>query len=504
MISTRSLPSPRDAALIVLMAAAIGAIVNYEPMAGVLVPAGLIGFLVLMKIERPVLAIFFFLLIIQDPLLFLVGGDQTPVGYLVKRSDETLLIVVAGWTILRSVDAQRALRTRGVGILIAMCVSGMILSSLSGRVALWPALMDLLLFSKPFLLFTIGTSVTVSDHDITKSLRVILPCMMGVVLFALIFLLFPALQIAYLGSLRVPDERLGFVSAQGFFDGPGPYSWFCAATFAVFYAAYLAFSRSAYLYGSLIAAVFTILSWRRKSMGGILAMVLVTVLLHARTNPIARRRALAILAAVVFVGATALAPFLGDLWHNTVQEYGGDADSTARNALYSTSVAIAIDHFPLGTGLASFASYASQVYYSDVYRDYGLTTVWGLSPEYNAFITDTFWPMVLGEGGVVAFVPYLVFVVLLVRTCWIAARRKDLTPAGRFLPLWALLLLVGSLFESTASHIYDSTMQSALVMVPVGVAWQRFAVQGVGVESGAGTAPSRPPGDYNRSVYQSG
>jgi O-antigen ligase len=303
--------------------------------------------------------------------------------------------------------------------------------------------------------------------------------MLFVVLFAIVFLAVPGLQEKYLGAFRVADERIGMLSAQGFFDGPGPYSWFCAATFAVGYAAYLAFGRTLYLSTAIIAALFAVLSWRRKSMGGIVAMVILAACMQIGRDPASRRRAVTVLALALVVGLTILAPVLTALWQFTVHEYGGDPNSLARVALHYTSIEIARDHFPFGTGLASFGSYASSVYYSDVYGEYGLTKVWGLSPAYPAYITDTFWPMVLGQGGVVSLVPYLLIFGVLFRTFWSAAGKPTASQEDRFLAICGMFLILGSLLESTSSHIYDTSVQSALVMIPAGIAWARFGPNSV-------------------------
>jgi O-antigen ligase len=129
---------------------------------------------------------------------------------------------------------------------------------------------------------------------------------------------------------------------------------------------------------------------------------------------------------------------------------------------------IARDYFPLGTGLASFGSHASRIYYSSVYFEYGLSNVWGLSPQFSGFITDTFWPMVVGEGGVVSLISYVCFLGVLIRVAWQTAKDRLVTPELRFFGLFVLFVLVGSLLESTSSHIYDATMQSSFVMIPAG------------------------------------
>jgi hypothetical protein len=471
--------------LLVLLCATVGALTAVSPIVAGILLVALAGTLLVVRLDRPLVAVFLIFLVLQDPFRFMAGGDDTQIGYFVKRADEALLYVVALWTLLTSRRTHLALRAEGIRWAILACFGGILASSVVARVAVVPAAMDLVLFAKPFLIFAVGCSIDPSEFASPRRLRTIVSLMASVILFALVFMLLPHLHDAYLGSFRVADTRLGLRSAQGFFDGPGPYSWFCATTFAVAYAAYLAFEKRAYALVSLVAAVFTVLSWRRKSIGGILAMILLAVLLRSNRDGHSRRRAVATIAIVAILGITLLAPLVSSLWQYTVKEYGGDPNSVARFALHQTSVLIARDHFPFGAGLASFGSHASSVYYSETYQQYGLSTIWGLNPEYPAFITDTFWPMVLGEGGVVTLIPYALFVFLLLRRFWVTARQTDLAPADRFLAFAGLFILVGSLLESTSSPIYNSTMQSALALVVPGIAWSCFA--------SLGSAPSGRP-----------
>lgn len=89
--------------------------------------------------------------------------------------------------------------------------------------------------------------------------------------------------------------------------------------------------------------------------------------------------------------------------------------SFARPVLYVTSFLIMCDYFPFGSGLASFASFPSQVNYSELYYEYGLDKVWGLSPDHSSFINDAFYPM-LAQFGVVGLVLYIVLFVFIYRT----------------------------------------------------------------------------------------
>jgi hypothetical protein len=422
----------------------------------------------LSRSPRPLLIAFLLLIVFQDPLEVIAGGEDTFIGLLVKRSDEAIILVLGTWCLLFSRRVHALLRDLPVATCVVGCYATLLLSTAICPTGWIPAGVDLMLFSKPFLIFLIGVSAAPSDRDIAAIRDPLLIGMVAIVVFGIVFLVAPQLQDAYVGELQNPDERMGFLSAQGFFLNPGTYSWFSAATFGVCYGAYLVYHRTRFLLASIVTGSFVVLSWRRKSILAVLAMILVSMLLRSRRGT--RVRGLTMLLLIAIIGITLLAPYAVGLWRTTVLEYGGpDPLAAARTALYYTSVLIARDHFPLGTGLASFGSHASKLYYSDTYQDYGLSNVWGLSPTASNFITDTYWPMVLGEGGVICLASYLGFLYLLVRTAWKTARVPATTPERALLVISALLLLVGSVVESTASHAYGSSMNATLGLMPVGM-----------------------------------
>ena len=85
-----------------------------------------------------------------------------------------------------------------------------------------------------------------------------------------------------------------------------------------------------------------------------------------------------------------------------------DAASFARPALYLTGFLIFLDNFRFGSGLASFASYASSINYSQTYYEYNLDKVWGLSPTYNEFICDAYYPS-LAQFGIAGLILFIIF-----------------------------------------------------------------------------------------------
>lgn len=89
----------------------------------------------------------------------------------------------------------------------------------------------------------------------------------------------------------------------------------------------------------------------------------------------------------------------------------------ARAMLYTTSVEVFTDYFPFGSGFASFASYSSGVYYSDIYSKYGIENIKGISKNNYSYIADTYYPC-LAQFGVVGVVLYLLFFLYIIRKAY--------------------------------------------------------------------------------------
>lgn len=111
----------------------------------------------------------------------------------------------------------------------------------------------------------------------------------------------------------------------------------------------------------------------------------------------------------IAIGSLILIVGLASVWSKFDRYFvrGISEESSARGILYVTSVKIAKDYFPLGSGFGSFANDASRVEYSPVYDMYGISNVYGLSRIKNNFIADTFFPCVIGEFGFVGLFLFL-------------------------------------------------------------------------------------------------
>lgn len=74
-------------------------------------------------------------------------------------------------------------------------------------------------------------------------------------------------------------------------------------------------------------------------------------------------------------------------------------EGTARHEFFVYALKNANDHFPFGSGFATYGSAEASKNYSPLYFEYGFNKVWGMSPDFRAFLTDTYWASVIGQFG---------------------------------------------------------------------------------------------------------
>lgn len=100
-------------------------------------------------------------------------------------------------------------------------------------------------------------------------------------------------------------------------------------------------------------------------------------------------------------------------WNKIVFYFSGTiSKDSARSVLLNTSFKVAGRRFPLGAGFGTFASYLSGVHYSPLYYAYGISKVHGIRPTNYSYISDSFWPMILGQNGYIGLALFIAMVLL--------------------------------------------------------------------------------------------
>lgn len=142
---------------------------------------------------------------------------------------------------------------------------------------------------------------------------------------------------------------------------------------------------------------------RSKAFGTALAVVMICYFIFYRKKKIRLRTLIMFVPLVILIG-----------WEQIEYYFFSSIRSdSARYQLLIKSFGIAKDHFPFGSGFGTYASWYSAVEYSPLYRIYGLSGVHGLREGAASFVSDSFWPMIIGQTGIFGTIAYLMVVVKL-------------------------------------------------------------------------------------------
>ena len=305
-------------------------------------------------------------------------------------------------------------------------------------------------------------------------------------------------------GLPVVAERRGELNVvKSVFIHPALFAWFTAFAALVLYAYFLVYRRWWLLLAAVLFSVGTVLSGRRRALLGMLGAFAVAGAWWLRRRPSRRGvlvGAVPVVASVVLLLAVTL-PVAGSFYARTLDRYVprlellvavalGDEQLSEkdmrslqpRTALYAASLAVARDNFPLGAGLGRYGSPMSRSVYSPVYHEYGLSVVLGLSQDDPNAVTDTFWPMLLGEAGPIGLAGYALFVAVIAVQVWQAGRGAP-TRADRALYLAALMVLVLGLVDSLAAPTFQAAP----------IAYVLYAVPGAALAVAAASAAREVP-----------
>lgn len=423
--------------------------------------------------------------------LYMLFYDTTAwyAGAGIRRVDEFSVpgIVVVALVRLRPWGYARVEPIRDGAVAVVVAVG--ILASLINAVPLTVWLPALFLFWKTVAIFYVASWLPIDRRALAGAARVVLS--VGAVVLALAFIesFDPAGFQRVLGLPEWLRPRGQLVSVKSIFLHPAIFSSFGALIAIYAYAGYVEYRRIWMLVLGTFATLNVFMAARRRAIAAAvlgLAVAFAWALNHARSWRPLVRPWLPVAISGLLVSVIFLPGLLG-LYSITLEEYvpglgepspppgasappgGGGVTIRARSALYGASVEIARDSFPLGVGLGRFGSHMSRVDYSPVYAEYDLDRIWGLMERFPLYITDTFWPMILGETGVIGAAGYAVFLCALTVGLWRGvSRQRD--PLLRAFCHGTLAVMIAAVVESLATPMFVSPTRAFLLFVAIGAA----------------------------------
>lgn len=127
------------------------------------------------------------------------------------------------------------------------------------------------------------------------------------------------------------------------------------------------------------------------------------------------------------------------VFHKRFATYLNWGMTSARIVLYVVGILIFWNNFPFGSGFGTFASYISGKYYSNIYFEYNVSHVDGLMPNKYNYISDTFWPWIYGQLGIIGFIGYVYLIVEFFKAQLRGLKKYDHIIAFTLMWIYALL-----------------------------------------------------------------
>ncbi|MGY2083202.1 O-antigen ligase family protein [Blastococcus sp. SYSU DS0539] len=322
-----------------------------------------------------------------------------------------------------------------------------------------------LLASKGILLSLAVAQLQWSPADVRRMAKGGVAILLFIIACSLVNLAIPQTWQATVGNIPQLSYRAAIPSLIGPFVEPGTLGIMAALGFLALVAwnTTMGSTRLTWLLSAGMALV-AVLSFRRKTWLGMMGSFLWLSSRAGRSGVFAT--AVAAVAGIVIVFWSTLLTALQGI----VATYFDQSEGTAaRTVMTRDSFFVALDYFPLGAGFGRFGSDTASEFYSPLYLERGYQYVWGLSERTgNAlFLTDTMWPAILGETGILGLLVYVLALVAIFRR--LRRLSFDQEPVARWLGLTGIAWIFQYLLESTGNPVFVSPPSYVPLFLLVGL-----------------------------------
>lgn len=151
-----------------------------------------------------------------------------------------------------------------------------------------------------------------------------------------------------------------------------------------------------------------------------------------------------------------------------------DSHYSPRSIMTSDSIKLMLQHFPFGTGFATFGSALAESNYSPLYLQLGYADNYGMGPDNAMFLTDCFWPEIFAQFGVIGTALFVAVLVLLFKSTLKTLRSR---PKAGFS---MLLIFINMLINSTAESSFFNPA-SFLLFILFGLMEEKDIEPGKGI-----------------------
>ena len=257
-------------------------------------------------------------------------------------------------------------------------------------------------------------------------------------------------------------ERYGFASFQFVFNNPGNFSKLFYFLIPIL-TADLMYSNSRYKKCVIGIALLVWLSTMRSRAFAFVAVYLILTFLFFSTN--GKRLGLMIRNRIKVIYLVPVALIAVTICWNQIIFYFTTA-TQARSVLLRYGLKTMMDYFPFGAGFGTFGSDIAFTHYSKLYQQYGFNSIYGMREGEGYFLNDNYWPMIMGQFGILGFVLVLYILFIFMRMVLQETKKNRYLYFASFCAFGFLAL------SSVASKSY-SEYSSICVFLLLGIFVQR-------------------------------
>ena len=297
---------------------------------------------------------------------------------------------------------------------------------------------DMLLVYKFFMVYYLSSLLWHEDNLVKHKNKIIFHIkLIIVILVGLTFL-------NYTFNLYPNEMRFGIKSNRLFYS----HSTYLAATCVFIIAIFIKYEKNwkSFYFISIILVLISTL--RFKAIASVFAILIIVIYLTKSNKKLSISKIMIL--GMVCIGLT----------YNQIAFYFFKNDGFARKELLETSFKIAKDYFPIGTGFATYCSHFSIEPYSNIYYKYNLNNIYGITPKNPAFVTDSFWPMLLGQFGYIGIICYGICLVKIFLKI-----QLDYSKENKYLYISKIICLIYLLISSTSESAFSNSIAIPLAIL---------------------------------------
>lgn len=253
------------------------------------------------------------------------------------------------------------------------------------------AVIDWILVTKFFLIYLLSQIYT-KHFDLTEYSNKIYKSIKVTIIILSIFTV-----ANYVFKLYPSEVRYGIMANKLFYGHPTYLAAVCIALIANM----MLFSKKTNKFYMFLCLIILASTMRVKAIAATVIILIIIIYVN-KTNKKISMSKLGIVGLVAIIVA----------W-SQIEYYFLDYEGSPRRLMIEASINIANENFPIGTGFGTFGSFVSGEHYSPLYEMYGLNKIFGLKEGETFFLSDNFWPMIIGQFGYIGTIIYLLAILMI-------------------------------------------------------------------------------------------